>query len=117
LSPQGSEDKADYFCQRDKNDGTSELRVLAIVQLQMNNDPSTAAPKTFQEVMECLETVAGISQMLQQTSQPGGSHIRLGSVKLQSHMSTSGIQPTSERNTSPLLKAKPVEPVSYYLCK
>jgi uncharacterized protein YozE (UPF0346 family) len=117
LTPPQSEDKADYFDQRDKNDGTSEMRVPAIVQLQMNDDAFPAATKTFREVLVYLETVARISQMLQQTSQPGGSHIRLGSVKLQSHMSSSGIQPTSERNTSPLLKVKPVEPESFYLCK
>jgi len=66
--------------------------------------------------MECFDIVHSISQMPQGTSQPGCSQNRLGSVKPQSNMSTPGLQPTAEFDTSPLLKAMPVEPVSFYPC-
>jgi len=54
--------------------------------------------------------------MLQVTSRPGSCHIRLGSVKSQLNTSMSGLEPAPERNRSPLLKAMPVEPVSFYPC-
>jgi len=63
--------------------------------------------------MESLDNVPGISEG---TSRSGGSHIRLGSVKLQSKSSIPSGEPAVEPDTSPLLKAKPVEPVSCYLC-
>jgi len=66
--------------------------------------------------MKSLEIVRGISQMPQRTSRPGSSHIRLGSVKSQSNMSISGLKPAAECDTSRLLKANPVEPVSFYHC-
>jgi hypothetical protein len=66
--------------------------------------------------MERLDVVPGILQMLQGTSRPGRSHIRLGSVKPQSNTSISGHEHPAEPDTSPLLKAKPIEPVSLYPC-
>jgi hypothetical protein len=65
--------------------------------------------------MERLGIVARISQILQRTSRPGSSHIRLGSVKLQSKWSNSSGPPAVEPGLSTLLNAKPVEPVSFYL--
>jgi len=66
--------------------------------------------------MERLDIVPGISQMPQGTSRPGSSHIRLGSVKSQSNTTISGLEPDAEADMLPLLKAKPVEPVSFYPC-
>jgi len=74
------------------------------------------APTTFGELMECLEIVPRISQMPQWTSRPGSSNIRPESMKLQLKRSISGLEPAAEHDTSPLLKAKPDEPVSLYPC-
>jgi len=63
--------------------------------------------------MESLDIVPGISEG---TSRPGSSHIRLGSVKRQSKSSIPSGEPAAEPDLSPLLKAKPVEPVSFYPC-
>jgi hypothetical protein len=116
LTQPGWEDAADYFRERDKKYGTAELRLPVVVQPQTDDDASAPPPITFGEHMERLEIVPGISQMLQGTSRPGSSHIRLGSVKPQSNTSISGLEPAVELDTSPLLKAKPVEPVSFYPC-
>jgi len=117
LTQPGCEDAADNFRERDKKYGTAELWVPVVVQAQTDDDASAPPPTTFGELMERLDIVPGISQMPQETSRPGSSHIRLGSVKLQSNTNISGLEPAIEPDTSPLLKAKPVEPVSFFPCK
>jgi hypothetical protein len=66
--------------------------------------------------MECVDNIAGISQRPQGTSRPGSSHISLRSDKLQSKFSIPSGEPAAEPDSSTLLTAKPVEPVSYYPC-
>ena len=112
----GWEDAADYFRERDNKYGTSALRVPAVVQQHTDDDAVTPIPTTIRELLEWLDIVPGISRRSQGTSLPGSSHIGLCSVKPQSNTSISGPEPAAERNTSPLLKAKPVEPVSFYPC-
>jgi len=92
------------------------LRVPAVVQQQTDDDAATPVPTTIEELLECLDIVPGLLQMLQGTSRSESSHIWLDSVKLQSNTSISGLEPAAERDTSPLLKVKPVEPVSFYPC-
>jgi len=116
LTQPGWEDAADYFRERDKKYGTTELRVPAVVQPQTNDDPPAPLPATFGELMESLDIVPGISQRLQGTSRPGSGHIRLRLVKPQSKSFIPGGEPAAEPDSSMLLKAKPVEPVSFYPC-
>jgi len=66
--------------------------------------------------MKHLDINPGISQMPQGASRPGSSHIRQGSVKLQSKSSIPSGEPAAEPDSSTLLKAKPVEQVSFYPC-
>jgi hypothetical protein len=66
--------------------------------------------------MESLDIVPGISQRLQWTSGQGSSHIRLGSVKPLSKSFIPGGEPAAEPDSLMLLKAKPIEPVSFYPC-
>jgi hypothetical protein len=116
VTKPGCEDAADYFRERDKKYGTTELRVPAVVQPQTNDDAPPLLPATFGELMESLDIVPGISQRPQGTSRPGSSDIRLGSVKLQSKSFIPGGEPAAEPDSSMLLKAKPIEPVSFYPC-
>jgi len=122
LTQPGWEDAADYFRERDTKYGTFELRVPAVLQQQTNDDTPAPPPTTFGELMESVDIVPGISQRPQGTSRPGSSHIRLGSVKLQSRSSIPSSEPAVEPDSSMLLKAKPVvpvssvEPVSLYPC-
>jgi len=116
LTQPGWEDAADYFREREKKYGTAELRVPVVVQPQTDYGSSAPPPTTFGELMERLDIVPGISQMPQGTSRPGSSHIRLGSLKPQSNMRISGLEPAVEPDTSPLLKAKPVELVCLNPC-
>jgi hypothetical protein len=114
LTQPGWEDAADYFSEQDKKYGTAKLRVPVVVQPQTDDDASAPPPTTFGELMERLDIVPGISQMLQGTSRPGSSHIRLGSVKPHSNTSISRLEPATEPDTLPFLNAKPVEPVTFY---
>jgi len=66
--------------------------------------------------MERLDIFPGILQMPQGTSRPASGHIRLRSVKPQLNTTIYGLEPAAEPDTLPLLKAKPVEPVSFYPC-
>jgi hypothetical protein len=116
LPQPGWEDAVNYFCEREKKYGTSELRVQAVVQPPTDDDAATPAPTTFGELMECLEIVPGISQMPQGTTRPGSSYIRLSSVKPHRNTSKPGLEPAVETDLSPVLKAKTVEPVCFYLC-
>jgi hypothetical protein len=111
LTQPGWEDAADYFRQRDKKYGTSELTVPAVGQPQMNDDAPPCPPTPFAELMKSLDIVHGISEG---TSPPGCSHIRLGSVKLQSKSRIPRVEPAAEPDSSPLLNANPVEPVCFY---
>jgi len=110
LTQLGWEDAANYFCERDTKYGTSELSVPAVVQLQTNEDAPAPPLTTFGELMKSLHIVPGISQW---TSRPGCSHNRLGSVKPQSKTSIPSCEPAAEPYLSMLLKAKPVEPVTF----
>jgi len=116
LTQPGWEDAADYFRERDKRYGTAEFRVLVVVQPQTDDDASAPPPTTFAELMERVDIVPEILQMPQGTSQPGSSHIRVGSVKPQSNTSISGLEPAAVPDTSPLLNANPVVPETFYPC-
>jgi len=116
LTQPGWEDAADYFRERDEKYSTTELRVPAVVQPQTMNDAPAPPPATFGEQMESLDIVPRISQRPQGTSRPGSSHIRLGSLKPQSQSIIPSGEPAAEPDSSMLLKAKPVEPVSFYHC-
>jgi len=110
------QDTADYFCEQDKMYGTTELRVPAVVQPQTIDDALEPPPATFGELMESLDIVPRISQRPQGTSRQGSSHIRQSSVKPQSKSSIPSGEPAAEPDSSMLLKAKSVKPVSFYLC-
>jgi len=116
LTQPGWEDAADYSRARNEKYGTAELRVPVVVQPQTDDDASAPPPTTFGELMERLDIVPGLSQLPQGTSRPGSSHVPLGSVKPQSNTTISGLEPAAVPDTSPSLKAKPVEPVSFYPC-
>jgi hypothetical protein len=116
LTQPGWDNAADYFRKRGKMYRTTELSVPAVVQPQTNDDALAPPLATFGKLMESLDIVPGISQRPQGTSRPGRGHIRLGSVKPQSKSSIPSAEPAVEPDSSMLLKAKPVEPVSFYPC-
>jgi len=80
----GWEDAADYLCDQDKKYGTSELRVLHVIQPHTNEDAPVSPLAIFGELMESLDIVPRISQTPQGTFRPGSSHMRLALVKPQS---------------------------------
>ena len=104
---------ADYCREQDKKYGTSKMRVPAVVQPQTNNDTLPHPPTTLKEHMERLDIVPRISQ---RTSRPRSSHIRLGLIKPQSKLSIPRGEPAAQPDSSTLLKANPVKPVSFYPC-
>jgi hypothetical protein len=116
LTQPGWGEAADYCCERDKKYGTAELRVQAVVKPQTNYGVAAPALTTFGELMECLDIVPRRSQILQGTSRPGSTHMRVGSGMPQSDTCIPGLGPTTEVDSSPMVNAKPIEPVSIYPC-
>jgi hypothetical protein len=116
LTQPGWENAAEYFREQDTKYGTCQLSVRAIIQPHTTEDTLAPPPPTFRELLQRLDIVPGISQMPQRTSRPEISHIRLDTVKPQSKSSIACGEPAAEPDLSMLLKAKPVEPVSFCTC-
>jgi len=109
-------DEADYFCQRDQEDGRTELKVPEVVQSQREKNATWSASTPVAEPMETHDTLHRKSQMPQVTSQPGSSQMRLG---LQKPLIYEGIQsfpPTPPLDSSVIQISMHVEPVSYNPC-
>jgi hypothetical protein len=100
LTPPGWEDAADYFRETDKKNGTSVLRVPAVVQQRTDVDAAPSAPTTIGELQECLGIVPGISQLPQGISLPGCSHIKLGSRNLQLNPGILDLLPAAKPDSS-----------------
>jgi len=87
-----------------------------VVELPTDDLAAAPAPTTSGEHMVSLERVSRISQVPQGTSQPGSSHMRLGSGKPLSRNGMACLLPGVEPNSSPIQRVKHVEPVSFYPC-
>ena len=116
LTQPGWGDSAEYFRESDKKYGKSECRVPAVVKQQTNQDAARYAPTTFGEHIECLDIGPGILQMPIGTSRGGCSYIRLGSGNPLLDTGIPSFAPAMEPDSSPMLKAKSFEPVSFYPC-
>jgi len=116
LTQRGCEDAPDHFREQDNKYRTSELSVPAVIQPHMNDDARAPPLTTFGELLEPLDIGPGISQRPQGTSRPESSRIRLCPVKLGSRLSIPSGEPAAEPDSSMLLNAQPVEPVSFYPC-
>ena len=109
-------DVADYVSERCMMYGMAELNVPAVVNPQTDQIAAAPVPTTFGELMQTHHVVPGQLQMPQKTSQPGSSHMRLGSKLPLSHKRIATVPPDSAPNTSPIQKLTSVEPVSFYSC-
>jgi len=116
LTQPGWGDPANYICERDMKYGTAKLKVLTVVNHQIDPIAATPSPTTFGEHMQTLEIVSGQSQMPAVTSRPGSSQMRLGSEKPQSHQFIPLLSPVLEPDSTPMLDTKPFEPVSIHPC-
>jgi len=93
-------DAADYFREREKKYGSSELKVPAVVTPQSDDNAAVPAPTTFAELIEYIDSVPRISQMPQVASRPGSCHITLGSGKPQSDIHQQNIFQSLEASRS-----------------
>jgi len=116
LTQPGWGDAADNFRERDKKYGMTELKVLAVVQLQTADDAASSVPMTFSEPLETLDSVPGKLQMPQVTSRPGSSHMRLDSKKPQTHERIPSLPPAPMPDWSQIQQSKCVAPVSFNPC-
>lgn len=64
---------------------TTELNILVVSILQIDNDAAAHAPTTFGELMKSFDIIARILQMLLGTSPPDSSYMRPGSRKPQTN--------------------------------
>jgi len=116
LTQPGWGDAVDYFCDRDEMYGRSKLKVQAIIKSQTDHVAVAPPPTTFEELLETLDIIPGISRMPQCTSQPESSHMRVGSGKPKSPECISSLLPGAEYDSSQITYATPVQPGSTYHC-
>jgi len=82
LTQLGWRDAANYIRERDKKEGPTELDILAVVKLQtVEVAAAPALTISFEELMESLVIVPGMSEMRQGPAQPGCTHMGLCSGK------------------------------------
>ena len=91
----------------------TELKVPAVVQPQTADDSASSVPTAFGDPKETLDSLPGKLHMPQVTSQPGSSHMRLGSRTLQTHKRIPSLPPTPLPDWSPIQQSKHVEPVGF----
>jgi len=96
------------------NYGIAELKVPAVVKLQIDMTAAAPSPTTFGELMQTLDIVGGQSQMPAVTSRPGTSQMRLGLEKPQSHNFIPVLLHDLLPNLTQIQNAKTIEPVSFY---
>jgi len=111
LTQPGWGDAADYFCKRGKTYRTSELKVPAVIKSQTDHVAAAHPPTTFGELLQTLDTVPGISRMLQCTSRPGSSYMGVCTGKPKSPERISSLLPGTESDSSLITYATPVQPV------
>ena len=90
------------------NDGTTELKVPAVVKPQTDTTAATPSPTTFGELMQVLDIVPGQSQMPQVTSLQGSSQMRLGSEIPQADNHIVALMPDTVPDSSQMEIATPV---------
>jgi hypothetical protein len=109
-------DAANYFCERDKMYETTELNVLAVVNLQTNKIAAAPDWTTFGDVTESHDTGVAKLQTPQQTSRPGSGFMRIGSAKPHTLECILSPSPIKKLNLSASKKTQPVQPRSFYPC-
>jgi hypothetical protein len=112
----GWRDAAKYFHERDNRYSTTELQVLAGFKSHMDDEAANPAPSIFGDLMVSLDIIPGILQMPHGTFPQGSSHLRLGCGRWQSKTCIALLPPDVEPDSSPIEKAKPIEPVNLYSC-
>ena len=108
LMHPGCGEEADLFRERDQKYGMTQLKVLAVVQSPMDDHAASSAPMKYGEPMETLDSVPAKSQMLQVTSQPGGSHIRVCAQKPLTHEPLQSFPPAPAPDSLKIQKSKHV---------
>jgi hypothetical protein len=109
-------DAANYFRESDMKYGTAELKVLAVLQHQIDTTAATPSLTTFGQHMQTVEIVSGQSHMPAVTSRPGCSQPRLGLDKPESHTFTLVFSPNAEPDLIPIPDTKPAAALSFYHC-
>jgi len=114
LTQQRWRNAADYICERDKKYRTPELKIPAVIKPRKDKHSAAPTLTTFGELIETIHIDSGIMQMPQGCSRPGSSHLRLGSVKPQSHKHIASHHPNTWPDVWPLKKTKPAENISFF---
>lgn len=95
----------------------TELKVLAVVKPQTDMTAATPLPTTFVALVQALNIIPGQSQMLQFTFQLVSSPMGIGSDKPQADNHIVTLMPDADSNSALMEIAKPVRPLSLYLCR
>ena len=94
--------------------GMAESMVPAVVEPRTDITAATTSPSKFGKLMQTLDIDCGKSQMLQGTSRPGSSQMKLGSGTQQSHICIALLPPGKAPDSPQIQQSKPVEHRTVY---
>jgi len=109
-------DVTDCFREKDLKDGTTELKVPAVVKPQTEMTAARLSPTTFGELMQALNIIPGQPPMPPVISRQGSHQMRLGLEKPQADDHIVSLMPKAVPDLSQMEIGKPVQPVSIYPC-
>ena len=114
LTQPGCRDAADYFRERDKNYGTIQLKVPAVVKPHTSTTAATPSLITYGELMKVLDIIPGQSQMPQVMSPQESSQLRLSSEEAQADNHIVSLMSDAVPNSSQRETVTPGQTVSIY---
>ena len=114
LMQPGRGDAADYFREGDMEYRTTELKVPAVVQPQIDSTAATPSQTTFEELMQVLDIIPRQSHMPQATSRQGSSQMRLGLDKPQVDNHIVSLKPDGLPDSSQEVTVTPLQPVNIH---
>jgi len=109
-------DAANSILERDKKYGTTEFKVLAVLNPQRNKVLAAPAPTTFGELIESRDILPKQMQIMQGSSPQGSSLMRISLGAPKTNKCRLSRLPNKMLNFSLSKKTKPVERVSFYPC-
>jgi len=107
---------ADYFGEREIKYGTTQLMIPVVVKLQRDITAATPSPISFGKLMQARDMVPGRLQMPPLTLRSRSCQMRQCSERPQADTNILSLASNAVPDSSKIEIAKPVQPVSVYLC-
>jgi len=99
---------------RDEKYSRAKWTVSAVLLPLMKDDAGPSALTSFGELIDTVDMIPGKSPVLEGTSRPGCSKMKLRSGESQSHQGIASLTANQVPDWSPIKEANPVKPECHY---